>query len=285
MDLPPSDKQRYFSLKKGFEGEVKFDLLTSDLEEDKCLILKNLFFDINNTQFQIDTLIIYQQNIIVCEIKYYQDDYSYIDGNFKKNSTGKNITNPLHQLNRCLTLLRQLLQQYGFTLPVEGYVFFNHPEFFLYHSPLNEPMIFPTQLDRFINDLNEKPSNLNIRHQKLAEFLLRKNIEDPPIKKLPSYEYDQLRKGITCGTCGSLLLDIEKKEIICSECGHSESIESAVVRSIEELRLLFPERRITANLVFDWCGLEVLNRKIRRILSSKYQITGHGMHSYYVNRS
>ncbi|MFT8321605.1 MAG: NERD domain-containing protein, partial [Bacillus sp. (in: firmicutes)] len=41
MNLSVKDKQRYYNLKKGYEGEVMFDLLTEKLACD-CMILNDL---------------------------------------------------------------------------------------------------------------------------------------------------------------------------------------------------------------------------------------------------
>ncbi|MDQ1144320.1 hypothetical protein QE429_001147 [Bacillus sp. SORGH_AS 510] len=41
MELPEEDKKNYYSLKKGYEGEVMFDLLTEQIQSD-CYILNDL---------------------------------------------------------------------------------------------------------------------------------------------------------------------------------------------------------------------------------------------------
>ncbi len=55
MNLSSTDKQYYHSLKKGYEGEVLFDALTEKLQCE-CFILNDLLLNINNTNFQIDSL-------------------------------------------------------------------------------------------------------------------------------------------------------------------------------------------------------------------------------------
>lgn len=54
MNLPENDNQYFLNLKKGFEGEVMFDLLTEKLQCN-CYILNDLLLKVNNTMFQIDT--------------------------------------------------------------------------------------------------------------------------------------------------------------------------------------------------------------------------------------
>ena len=76
MDLYSKDKQYYFSLKKGYEGEMLFDTFTEKLQCD-CLVLNDLLFEVSNTTFQIDTLLIMHKKIYFYEVKYHEGDYYY----------------------------------------------------------------------------------------------------------------------------------------------------------------------------------------------------------------
>lgn len=283
MELSANDKQYYLNLKKGYEGEVLFDKLTAQLDS-KFYIINDLLLKHNHTEFQIDTLIITQKSLIPCEVKNYEGDYYYENDNFYSSITRKPISNPLHQMNRCETLLRQLTQKHGFHLPVEGHLIFVNPEFFLFQTPQNKNIVNPPQLNRFLKELSSKPSNLNGMHRKLADFLLNEHNRESSFTQLPKYNFNQIRKGEYCASCNSFLITIGDKKIVCDVCGFEETIESAVVRIIEELRLLFPDIKITANVVYEWCGLDAHRRKIRRILSKNYKIIGHGKYAYYVNK-
>jgi hypothetical protein len=69
MKLPDDDKRNYLNLKKGFEGEVKFDSLTEKLDCD-CLILNDLLLEVNKSKFQIDTVVI-QDTLYLFDVKNY----------------------------------------------------------------------------------------------------------------------------------------------------------------------------------------------------------------------
>ncbi|MGJ7920977.1 nuclease-related domain-containing protein [Neobacillus sp. LXY-4] len=283
MDLEASVKQHYRNLRKGYEGEVQFDSLTASLDS-KFYILNDLLLEVNNTLFQIDSLFITQDSLIVFEIKNFEGDYIYQDGNFKILTSKKDITNPLHQLNRCKTLLRQLLQKHGFHFPIDGHVVFINSNFFLYQAPLNEPILFNPQLNGFLKNLSAKPSKLNNMHRKLADLLLKEHITDPPFTLVPPYEYGHFKKGVTSACCDSFLVTADGRKMVCDVCGHVEGIESAVVRGVEEIMLLFPDTRVTANIVYDWCRLAGCERKIRRVLARNYKIVGKNRYSYYVKK-
>ncbi|MFK4998085.1 nuclease-related domain-containing protein [Bacillus sp. N9] len=71
MDLSDDFKRYYFNLQKGYDGERMFDSLTESLQSE-CLILNDLLLEINNTVFQIDTLIIFPETIYIFDVKNYE---------------------------------------------------------------------------------------------------------------------------------------------------------------------------------------------------------------------
>jgi hypothetical protein len=267
------EQQQYYSnLEKGYEGEVLFDLLTEQLTND-CLILNDLLLEINDTRFQVDTLIIYQDLIYLIDIKYFEGDYLYDGENFKT-TFKKIVKDPLNQLDRSKSLLLQLLQHLRFNMNVEAYVVFNHPDFTLYQAPQNKPIILPTQLNRFMKKLEKKPSNLTNSHKKLAEKLVSLNIAQMPDKYLPSYSYEEVLKGITCANCHSFSVFNGKRKVVCSSCGHEELLTKAVIRNVDEVKLLFPNRKITTKEIYDWCKVIESKKKITRILGTNFVSKG-----------
>ena len=78
-NLSSKEKKYYFKLEKGFQGELMFDLLTEKLQSD-MLVLNDLCLEVNDTVFQIDTLIIAQDMIYPFEVKNCSGDYYYDTG-------------------------------------------------------------------------------------------------------------------------------------------------------------------------------------------------------------
>lgn len=279
MDLSSKDKQYYHSLKKGYEGEVLFDALTEKLQCE-CFILNDLLLNINNTNFQIDSLIITSEKIYLFEIKNYEGDYYYESDKLFK-ITKSEIINPLHQLSRTNYLLRQLLLNLGFNPQIDASVVFINPNFTLYQAPLNKPFIFPTQLDQYWDKLNTKPSKLNRKHKKLADQLISLHITESPYQQLPSYDYEQVRKGITCVQCKSFSISIEGRKCVCKECRHEELVTAAVMRNVKEFKLLFPDHRISTNAIHQWCQIIPSKKRIRRILNNNFNQVGVRQWTYY----
>ncbi|WP_394140495.1 nuclease-related domain-containing protein [Cytobacillus oceanisediminis] len=279
MGLSDKDTQHYLNLKKGYEGEVQFDLWTEGLQSE-CFILNDLLLQLNNTVFQIDSLIIFSEALYLFEVKNYEGDYYFESDRLYKKSKSE-ITNPLNQLSRSVSLLRQLLQSLGSDLPLYASIVFINSEFTLYQTPLNKPFIFPTQLKRIFKDLNAIPSRLNRKHKLLADKLISRHLEESPFKLLPTYNYGQLRKGITCVECTSFLILVDGKKCICKKCGHEEMVSTAVIRSVKEFKLLFPEQKITTSVIHEWCNVVKSKKRIRKALGQNYKKIGVRQWLYY----
>jgi ribosomal protein S27AE len=280
MRLEEQEKKYYANLEKGFAGEMMFDALLENIQDDR-LLLNDLLFETNNTTFQIDSFCISQNTIYHFEVKNYEGDH-YFELDHFYTSYRSEIQNPVNQLNRSSTLLRQLFKSIGCTLLLESYVVFINPEFFLYQAPLNLPIIYPTQLNRFLKELNSKSSKLTSMHLNLAEKVTSLHQIEDPYHKSPSYQYEQLHKGIICGPCGgSFMLPLSDKKLICGTCGCVEDVDSAILRSIEEFKLLFPDRAMTTSVIYEWCGKMASKRQVHRILLQNFKSNGYGKWTYY----
>jgi hypothetical protein len=265
MKLTEKEKLHYYILEKGYEGEVKFDSLTKNLQSEH-LITNDLLLNHNYSSFQIDSLIHFQKSIFLIDVKNFEGDYCFKSDGFYS-ATDKPIKDPLAQLKRCELLLSQLNQQYGYNFTIEPYLVFINPEFTLYHAPENQQIILPTQVNRFIKKLNTIPSKLTDQHIKLANLLVSLHQQDNPFTRLPTYNYDQLQKSLTCATCNSFSLEAGRTRLTCKICSAVEYVESTVMRCVGELRLLFPDKQITTRSVYEWCGGILPEKQIRRVLN------------------
>lgn len=269
----------YINLEKGFAGELQFDKWLKNLTIE-CLILNDLIFEINNTTCQIDSIIIVQDTLYLFEIKNYDGDF-YIDDDKWYTIAGKEIKNPLLQLKRSESMIRRLLQDHNYNFQIEAYVIFINPHFHLYQTPLNLPIIFPTQLQRFFNKLNIRSSKIMSKEKKLAKQLVSIHLEESPYTRLKKYTYTQLKRGIICASCYSFTTTVNKLKVECT-CGYKEDITYAVLRSLEEYILLFPNKKITTSNIHEWINIVPSKKTIRRILLAHCKLKRNGKYSYYL---
>ncbi|MDQ0200758.1 nuclease-related domain-containing protein [Neobacillus ginsengisoli] len=280
MELTEKEKFHYLNLEKGYEGEVKFDLLAESLQEERYII-NDLLLEVNNSYFQIDTLIISLGVIHLLDIKNFQGDCYLESDKLYAVTTGREYKNPVGQLKRSGTLFRQLLQNLKQNYLVEASVIFINPAFTLYQAPMDQPIILPNQVNRFLKDLNKTPSKLNDGHKKLAQKLISLHQTKNPFTVLPKYNYDQLQKGIYCKTCKSFLVSIKNNVFVCGKCGGHEKIELVILRNVEEFKLLFPDRKITTQSIYEWCKVDLSKRTFCRVLKKNYTAFGNTRDTYY----
>lgn len=280
MQLSEKEITNYAVRQKGYEGELKSDEWLKGLT-DQWLLLHGLLLEYDGSKFQIDTLIIAFERIYILDVKNFEGDY-FLEENKWYTKTNPNVKNPLHQLSRCEILFRKLLLDLGYNYPIESNLIFINPEFHLYTTTINPVIIFPAQLNRFLKKLNMRPTKLNQRHHQLAQKLASLHIVESPYSRVPSYSFGTLKKGIFCPKCYLLYMDVGKELCICSNCGCIEGVDDAVLRSVEEFMLLFPDRKVTVNDIYEWCGGMVSKKTIRRILSKSFILFRHSKNSYYI---
>lgn len=280
MLLNEKDKFRYSNLEKGYEGELKFDQHTDNIKEERY-ILNDLLLEVNNTYFQIDTLIISQGTIHLIDIKNYEGDCYLESDKLFSVKTGWEYKNPVNQLKRSETLLSQMLRNLNYTYLIKSSIIFVNPEFTLYQAPMDQPFIFPSQVNRFLNDLNKAPSQLNTKDKDFAQKLISLHHPQNPFHLLPSYHYDDLQKGVYCIGCHSYLVSIKKYDFVCEECGRHEKIRNGLMRQTKEFKLLFPDRKITTNSIYQWCNKDLNKKTISRMLKQNFTAIGKTKETYY----
>jgi hypothetical protein len=279
--LSDKDASHYFTIKKGFEGELKFDEWAEENLPSNWIMICDLLLEFINTLFQIDALIFTGDKIYLFNVKYHEGDY-YIKDDKWYSPNHTELIDPLNQLFRSESLLKKLLHDLGYNIPIAPYLLFNNPEFHLYGAPKNQPIIYPTQLNRFSKKMNMLTSKTTDSHKKIAEKLISLHIKKSPYERVPEFLFGDLKKGITYACCGSFVSGVAEKKLVCARCGFEEELDAAVLRGVEEYVFLFPERRFTTESIYEWCGGVVSRKVIRKILIKYFKLVYFGKYSYYI---
>ncbi|UQX52431.1 NERD domain-containing protein [Cytobacillus pseudoceanisediminis] len=259
MRLSPKDYSLFLNLEKGFSGEKKFDELLEHSPEE-WIILNDLLFDYSNTLFQIDSLLFTGGCIYLFEVKNYEGDFYIEQNRWYTVPANTEVKNPLLQLQRSESLLRRLLQKLGVETPLKALLIFINPEFQLYQATMNLPAIFPAQINRFIDKLKLKSQPANKNHLMLADKLLSLHLEDIPYGRRFEYTFEGLEKGVKCASCQHFMDRLHRAALVCKNCGYKEDVELAIVRSVKEFRVMFPDMMLTTNIVHEWCS-DIISKK------------------------
>jgi hypothetical protein len=277
MKLSETDKNYYLYLEKGFKGEVEFDsLIGSSLPNEAYIAVNDFIYEMNNTVFQVDSLLVSNNTIYLFEIKNFEGDF-YIEKDRWYSSSDTEIKTPTLQLQRTETLTRRLLKELGFSIIVKPYLIFINPEFHLYNAPRNPQIIFPTQLNRFLTELNSRMTHTNSLDRKISKKLLSLHLKENPYSRIPKFTYDQLKKGLYCPCCFTFL----SSNLLCSNCGHKEDHNTTICRHTHEFNLLFPEDKITTKVIWDWCGQFMAKKTIHSVLSKNFILNGYGKSRFF----
>jgi hypothetical protein len=129
--------------------------------------------------------------------------------------------------------------------------------------------------------LNDLRCQITKQDKELADKLVALNQIESPYTRIRPYKYEELKKGPTCQMCHSSSLSVCGKKFVCGDCGCEELVESVILRGVGELQLLFPGMRITTNLVYEWCEGAGSKKRISRVLSRHFSVTGVHQWAYY----
>lgn len=281
MTLSMEQRTLLDRLSAGHRGELQFfRLLQNELQCDPIQLF-DMHLKMNGSECQIDSLLIFQNELLLFEIKNYQGDF-LIENSKWYTISKEEIKNPLYQLQRTELLLKQLLKESQIPLNIRSYLVFVHPEFQLYQAPVQLPIVFPTQLKRFIRKLQNTSSTIHQHHHDIASFLKSKHLNSSAYESRLAYDYANLQKGMTCGKCNSFMKLHSKKYMRCTGCECMESFKIALLRNIDEFQTLFPQQHITVNKIAEWTNYPVTAYRIRTIISKNYRLVNKGKNSYYV---
>lgn len=283
IEMTTDIKKSYTALKSGLDGEEIYDRLIEEtnIGGDGRIVLNDLLLSINGSTIQIDSLVLTAEMIYLFEIKNYRGSYIHDSDQFRK-VDGFGIPNPKNQLNKAITLMGQLFKQWKVATPLAGAVVFVNQSFTLYGSLPDEQMVLPSQLTSYFSALNNQKNKIPHHIRMLANRLIEQHKDEAPYQKqLPVYSWDKLKKGLTCGSCKSFNLKLTQRSCFCKECLRRATRKENFLSNIEDLKLLYPQEKLTTRLVYEWLGGKVSKDTIKNSLLETYSRNGNTKAAYY----
>lgn len=285
IPLTPSQSSQYIRESAGYEGELFLSKYLKESLEVDHIALYGLHLEDNQKEFQIDCLLILQDEIYVIEVKHYRGEYEIVRNDWRNVHNGFLIETPLVQLNRAKRLLENFLKKMQVNLKVNEVLILTNEEFILFKSDHSRNVIMRQQLRRFVNQLNSRHSNLSDWHKVFAEKLISRHIIESKYQEKLEFEFELMKKGMRCDECDGWLGTTRKysrKNLYCMTCESKVDLETAVLKCINEYQLLFPKRKITVNTIFEWSGECVSCHMIRKVLNKYYVPVGTTKGKYYL---
>lgn len=275
-------KDRLYRLEKGHEGEERLVNYLKKYGAPHWTALRNIWLE-HYGEFECDLLLLTRLGPLAFEIKNYSGKLELKNNQCLLN--GKAIShNPFSQAQKVRTNLSEILQ-----MPtLQGVLTFTgkHNPIQM-HDPisgidvrmLNELKHYIWQIAQQERQLRAYPIDTSPLLHKLAPYEIGK-----PSKEidLPGEIKTRVRGGIHCCHCDHFNLKMNKSYIICA-CGMHEPREEAIVRTICEYSVIYPERELTTQALTDFFSGEVSKSTVFRHLTKHFKQTGVYRSAKFIN--
>lgn len=237
----------------GYWGEIALANYVKELPHDKYLIFHDLQLQINGIHFQIDTLLLSKNYILIIEAKNIAGTLTF-DNVFKQlirtheDGTEESFEDPRVQCQRLQSLLRNWLVKNGSNLlPVDSLVFFKSTSTILKTNPGDK-----TDFSRVCKgrDLFNKIEGMEQRyHQekintetmtKIGKLLLSQHSQQP-IDILKEYNLTEkdIRSGVCCPNekCNFIPMNYKRGNWNCPAC--QTSSKDAILKTLSHYFYLY----------------------------------------------
>lgn len=281
MHLSSQEKQKREQIFKGFVGESLFKELLPKNGLEKVIPLFDLRLEANEAEFQIDAIFVCADTFYLFEVKNFTGDYYIHHDKIFSMKSKREIYDPFLQLGRSTYFFKSFLSSLGIKEEVESFVVFINDEFTLYQASPNLSMLLPTQVRRFLQKLYANARSVQRRHVEIAEMICARHKAQSSYERLPTYELDELRRGVFCPRCAIKMERKNRHRFICPRCDDTFCLEDAIIYATAEFCLLFPKNNITPKTIADWCGNSISERSVRRALQQHLHFHENGKHSFY----
>lgn len=266
-ELSEDEKQYTHYQIKGFEGELVFDKIAERYLHDK-LVLNDLLLKVQGSTFQIDSLVITNQTLVIYEVKNYEGEFLYQDDKLTYYSSGTELLNPVSQVQRSTILLKQFLRKHNITIDCQSFVVFINPDCTVYQRTPNRKIILPSQLKSHFSKFYNKGIITSQQQITIAELLCNNHQESYPFIDIPKYQFNSLNKGVYCGQCKESIATLAGRMCFCKKCGFKERASQNAIRHILEYQMLFPDGTCHTAQLFEWCNGVHSMYRLRSVLKT-----------------
>ena len=248
---PTHEKYRFiqdelYKARAGYGGEQEYDRCMKEAYTDfPHAILHDLSLQQNGVQFQIDSLFITPDRIIITEIKNIADKI-IVKSNptqfLKESQTGDRAVfrNPIAEVERKIHFLNSWLHAKDIHLPVTGLITFAHNNEILIEEPPTMPILPNYEAPAFFREIPLKSSILSKQeiHNLASTFLTHHLDYDPfPISTRYGIHPTELKSGVICQNCTNEQTIVREGDVwSCPFCGHKS--RAPYEKAIEEYFML-----------------------------------------------
>lgn len=270
--------ESYNRYRAGYHGEMEVDYHLKQFPHDKCFVLHNIRLQIRNIYFQIDTLIISENTIIILEVKnlsgvieYDSELYQLVQYNRDKKTA---LQDPILQTEIQKTHLQSWLQQFNLSIPIDYLVVSSNPSTII-NIKQNDPAIYQKlirieSLHLHLNKLIEKypVSALAPRQiKKMTNSIVKEDVPlHPNLIKRFNIQERHLKRSISCPTCRQPTMLYTQKKWRCQEC-------NTTAKNVHE-RYILDHFLLVSNVITNGQCRKLLHINSQRVVYNFLQTMG-----------
>lgn len=281
--LDGKDTNRLKNLENGFVGECAFDQFVTEFGGRRWRVYRDVWIDCGGPT-QIDTMIVTNSGIYICDVKNYSGEYSYAGGQWYVN--GRSVIKDIFvQLKRSMEKIRMMQHRIGGQFTAEGIIVFINEHFMLeLETEVSEKVVCRNQLRKYLHEIDQESAFGRVSVEKLCSEIEKYIIDCPYLPPICDEDsFHRLIKGIRCEKCGSFNVDVDRTSVRCGDCQIKMGKEKVVLRSICEYGVVMHHKALKLQELYEFMGGKVEKRYIRSILIRHFEMLSIGKHAKYKN--
>lgn len=234
--LPPTHEkyrfiqEEWYKARAGFGGEQEYDRCMKEVHTDfPFVILHDLGLRQDGVYFQIDSLFIAPDRVIITEVKNIADKI-IVKANptqfLKETQNGSRLVfrKPIAEVERKIHFLTSWLHAQDVQLPVTGLITFAHNNEILIENPPALPILPNYEAPAFFREVSIESPTLSKQdlHHLANTFLTNHQDYDPfPLAARYGIHPNELMSGVLCHNCPNEHAIIREGDTwSCPLCGH-----------------------------------------------------------------
>lgn len=280
--------EELYNSRAGYGGEVEYDRHMKEVRTDyPHAILHDLYLQHDGVYFQLDSLFISPNTIIISEIKNRADKIVITDKPtqfIQVNEAGRSkvFRSPIAELERKIQFFEKWLLRRNIKIPVKGIVVFAYNNQIVIEGTPSMPILTTYEAPTYFRALPSEKTLFGQKEiKKVANVLIKSHREYNPFPLLKRYKIkpDQLMNGLYCSTCPvASIMTWKLRRWECSVCGVRDS--DSHLKAIDEWFMLMPNK-LTNQAFCDFTGIPNRHTAKRLLARTKLRQQGTGRGSRY----
>ncbi|CAM4337675.1 nuclease-related domain-containing protein [Lacicoccus alkaliphilus] len=262
-NLSEEDLTELKRLASGYAGEVEFDHILEEEFRDVAFIhLKDFCFKIGRNgsltkaessvdqEIQIDNIIIAGDRMLTFEVKNYNFDLIYVEGQWTYEN-GRKFGDPMLQVGRQKVALQEFLDKVGFSINLFNTIVFINRNQTIFRLPDKPEILVRSNM---LKKLRKVLHSNRYNHSDVVGRLETERLVESQYQADVGVLFEDLKTGVFCRDCGGRLLKRSNYNYDCVQCAKVWPVLMVVKNLVEEMKVLNRTWKISPSKLHKYSG-------------------------------